>query len=239
MPADGRGDSGYGGRAAAAPPAEFAQLEALWQALRPPGGGLPPRAAVQPQGMARLLDRMMLLERLAPGVARIRLAGSRLTDLMGMDLRGMPFTALILPPDRAAAAAAVDRVFAGPAIVTADFEGERGFGRPALAARLLLLPLTGPQGAADRALGVMVLEGAPGRAPRRFALARAVERPVPGLSAAMARLPAAPGMAEDPAPWRPAAAPAAAPSAAAASPAAPLPGRPTRTPWLRVVTPGD
>lgn len=234
MPADGRGDSGFGGMGAVAPPSEFAQVEALWQALRPPGGGLPPRAAVQPQGMARLLDRLMLLERLAPGVARIRLAGSRLADLMGMDLRGMPFTALMLPADRNAAAAAVDRVFAGPAIVTADFEGERGFGRPALAARLLLLPLTGPQGAPDRALGVMVLDGAPGRAPRRFALARATERPVPGLAPAPAAMPAAAGMAEAPAPWRPAA-----PPSASAPPAAPPPGRPTRTPWLRVVTPGD
>jgi hypothetical protein len=192
------------------PPAEFALLEGYWEALRE-GVAIPPRAAIEPRAIARILDRALLLERLAPGVARIRLGGLALVDLMGMDLRGMPLTALVAPVSRGAVAAAVERVFAGPAAAELALEGERGIGRPALAARLLLLPLSGRTGAVDRAIGVMVIEGRPGRTPRRFVLARAAQRPVGALRLAAPppepppEPPAAPapGFAEPQPGWRP------------------------------------
>jgi hypothetical protein len=159
------------------------------------------------------------------------MAGSRLHDLMGMDLRGMPLTALIEPASRGAVADAVERVFADPAIADLTLDGERGFGRPTLSGRLLLLPLTGPSGAADRALGVLVLDGETGRAPRRLALAGAVHRPVAGdrvpwpgpqdtAQGRAAQGMAAQGMAEGPVSWRP---------------APPVAGAHPRAPWLRVV----
>jgi hypothetical protein len=204
-----------GGRTVTAPPPEFAQAEAYWHALRE-GPALPARSAIAPRALAPLLDRVMILERIAPGVARVRMAGSRLHDLLGMDLRGMPLTALIEPASRAAVADAVERVFVAPAIADLSLDGERGIGRPALSARLLALPLTGSSGAVDRALCVLALDGTVGRAPRRFALARASHRTVDG-----AGMPApqavAEGMAEPPAPWRPA------------------PEGHPRAPWLRVV----
>ena len=37
---------------------------------------------------------------MAPSVARFRLAGAHLSELMGMEVRGMPMTALFLPDAR-------------------------------------------------------------------------------------------------------------------------------------------
>lgn len=91
-------------------PAQFGQLEGYWQALRPADGALPRRADFDPRGIADLLDCTLLLERIAPGQVRIRLAGMALCDLMGMDLRGMPLSALMLPEARPALSAHLDQV---------------------------------------------------------------------------------------------------------------------------------
>jgi hypothetical protein len=196
----GTGGGGKGGGAAGGlmlPPPEFAQLRAYWEGLRR-GDGLPRRADIDPRGIAQLLETALLVERIAPGEARVRLAGMVLSDLLGMDLRGMPLSALILDPSRERFAAALERVFAGPAAGTFDFEAERGLGRPALSVALMLLPVAGQSGQTDRALGVMVLTGRIGRAPRRLALARSridpLAEPVP------APAPVA-GMAEAAAPF--------------------------------------
>ena len=47
----------------------------------------------------------------------------------------------------------------------------RGIGRPALEARMLVLPLTAARGEIGLALGCLAMHGALGRAPRRFAVA--------------------------------------------------------------------
>ncbi|MFN3642257.1 MAG: PAS domain-containing protein [Gemmobacter sp.] len=236
-------------RAAAVIPPEFAQLEAYWAALRV-GGAIPPRSAIEPRGIAGLLDRTVLIERIAPCIARIRLAGMALVDLMGMDLRGMPVSALIAPDAREAVGAAIEAVFSGPARGDLLLEGERGIGRPALAGRLLLLPLIGRSGLVDRAIGVMVLDGRAGRAPRRFVLARALHKPVggpasagpaPGAGGVAAGAPEAAGFAEPGADWQPFAARRSGAEAgrAAAGDAAPgaAQARRTEVPYLRLVRP--
>lgn len=196
----------------ALPPPEFAQLRGYWEGLRP-ARGLPRRADIDPRGIAAILDRVLLVERIAPGHARIRLAGTRACDLLGMELRGMPLSALVLPGSRPGFAAALESVFATPAIGDFTFEGERGLARPALSARLLLLPVTGQSGAPDRALACLACEGQTGRAPRRLGLLRATHAPIPGLAPLPAPVPApvsapvpspVPGLAEPPAPFTPA-----------------------------------
>ncbi len=152
--------------AAAAPMtvrAEFAQLRAYWEALRPPGG-LPDRAAIDPRGLLDILDRVFLVERIGPGTTRLRLAGSRLCDLFGIDLRGMPLTGLFAPDARDAAAAAADRVFDDPAILTLSLRAPAGDGA------LLMLPVAGRSGAPDHALGCLVCPPRGWRRPGRFAV---------------------------------------------------------------------
>lgn len=164
----GRGGRGAGGGAAKF--AMLAEVRAYWEGLRD-GATLPRRDQIDPRGIAGALENTFLLERVAPGVARFRLAGMQLHDAMGMDVRGMPVTALVEPPARTRLAEALEAVFAAPGVLELWLEGERGIGRPALEGRMLVLPLVSSRGVSDLALGCLAMDGVLGRAPRRFAIA--------------------------------------------------------------------
>lgn len=150
--------------------AMLAEVRAYWEGLRE-GGALPERDRIDPRGIAGALENTFLLERVATGIGRFRIAGMNLHDLMGMDVRGMPVSAMFEPQARNRLSDGLEGVFAGPAVMELWLEAERGIGRPALEARMLLLPLTSARGETDLALGCLALEGALGRAPRRFAIA--------------------------------------------------------------------
>ena len=147
------------------------QMRSYWQGLRR-GSALPVRDALDPRGMADALDATFLLERIAPGLARFRIAGMHVHDLMGLDVRGMPLSSLFDPAARSRLAEGLESVFAAPATLEMWLEGERGIGRPALEGRMLLLPLNDAQGNTTMALGCLALAGGMGRAPRRFAITR-------------------------------------------------------------------
>lgn len=164
-------------------------LRAYWEALRP-AGGVPRRAEIDPRGIESALDIAFLAERVAPRVARFRLAGRQLNALMGMELRGMPLTALIEPDARDAFADALERVFAGPAMVEIALRGASGLTRPRLDARMLLLPLRAEDGRISRALGGLATEGRIGLTPRRLDLTAVQVLPLPGAPATERAAPA-------------------------------------------------
>ncbi|MFT3687598.1 PAS domain-containing protein [Paenirhodobacter sp.] len=144
-----------------------AELRAYWDGVR--GNRLvPPRSEINPRGIERALEFSFVLERVAPGMGRFRLAGMHLNDLMGMEVRGMPLTAFFTTTARKAVADASEAAFREPAIVEAELVSEAGAGRPVLSARLLLLPLRSDLGDVTRALGCLVAEGPVCRVPRRF-----------------------------------------------------------------------
>lgn len=202
--------------AGAVPPPQFAQVEAYWNALRPDDGGLPRRADLDPRGMSDHLHHILLLERIAPGQVRIRLAGTAVCDLMGMDLRGMPLSALVVPQSRPVLDRQIERVFTPPARLELSFEGEKTLMRPPLLARMLLLPLLGHNGVTDRALACLVAEGKIGRTPRRLVLKGT------GAPADFLRTTVQAGFAEAPAAFAP------------AQPQ-PSPTKPGLPPYLRLV----
>lgn len=138
----------------------------------------PRRDQIDPRGIAEALEQVFLVERMAPGQARFRLAGMHLHDLMGMEARGMPMTALFEPAARARFSDALEAVFTAPAALDVWLEAERGIGRGALAGRLMLLPVTGSKGEPDLALGCLATEGSIGRVPRRFAISGLVRGPL-------------------------------------------------------------
>ena len=172
----GRGDD-FGADPAVNRFAMLAEVRAYWEGLRH-GGDLPRRDDLDPRGIAGALEHTFLLERVAPGIARFRLAGMQLHDLMGMDVRAMPLSSLIEPAARNRLAEALESVFAGPGTLEVWLEGERGIGRPALEARLLILPLISARGEVGLAIGCLALHGALGRAPRRFAIAGVVSEKI-------------------------------------------------------------
>jgi len=158
-------------------PAPLKTIEAYWDGLRD-GGNVPKRSAVDPRGIENTLENAFILERIAPGLARFRLAGMHLVELMGMEVRGMPLSSFFVPEARAALSLLLERGFDGPEIVEISLVAETGFGKPDLKATLLLLPLRSDQGDVSRMLGCLVSDGRIGRTPRRFDLAGSQRRAV-------------------------------------------------------------
>jgi hypothetical protein len=153
--------------------------EAYWHALCN-NGEIPARSAIDPRGMESALENAFLLERIAPTMAKIRVAGSLLSDLMGMDVTGMPLSTLIAVEDRDRFGEAIGQLFADPAIIRMKLRGQAGFGRPALDGEMIILPLKSDFGEVTRALGAFVTATKIGRAPRRFAVTEVdVEKAMP------------------------------------------------------------
>jgi hypothetical protein len=146
------------------------QIEAYWEGLRN-GRIMPARSEVDPRGISGVLEHAFILERVARGIGRFRLAGMHLNDIMGMEVRGMPLTALILPESRDAMGEALAAVFDEPAIVRLTLASDTGLGRGPMDAKMALLPLRSDLGDVSRVLGCFVANGKVGRAPRRFAIA--------------------------------------------------------------------
>lgn len=154
------------------------ELRAYWEGLRR-GRLVPNRADIDPRGIDRALEYAFILERVAPGMGRFRLAGMHLNDLMGMEVRGMPLTAFFAPAGRKAIAEVTEAVFKGPAVAEIELTAETGIGRPPMKAKLLILPLKSDLGDVNRALGCLVAEGADiGRTPRRFEVTGAQVTPI-------------------------------------------------------------
>ena len=178
----------------------LADLRSYWDSLRK-GRAVPDRADVEPKGIRRALNYAFILERIAPGAARFRLAGRHLVDLMGMEVRGMPVCSLLNPGSRGRLSDVLETVFKGPQIAEVTLRSEPGYGRPLLTGRMLFLPLKSDLGDVTRALGCLVTEGQIGRGPRRFDLTRDAVFPV--IEGAQPLSPNPGGFADDPAPWRP------------------------------------
>ncbi len=162
--------------------APMREVENYWRALCRVGD-IPVRSQIDPRGIEGALEYAFLAERIAPGMARIRVAGSHLSDLMGMDVSGMPLSSLFAPTERERLAEHVSSVFAEPAILRAQLKGEDGFNKPDLQGQLLLLPLRSDMGDVSRALGCLITHGRIGRSPRRFLLDAIDAGPVRGKDA--------------------------------------------------------
>lgn len=175
---------------------ELVEVEAYWTALRG-ARQMPARLEIDPRGIEGALAQCFMLERIAPGVARIRLSGTHLNDLMGMEIRGMPLTALVAPEHRKRFSEHLEQVFRAPARLVMDLTAERALGKPKCLGRLLILPLTDTENRVTRALGCLSTYGQIGRAPRRFMVDRQSLHPLPGtVPLAQTRPPAEPSFAE-------------------------------------------
>ncbi len=177
-------------------------LRKYWDSLRD-GRAIPYRSDVEPRGMRPALDYAFILERIAPGAARFRLAGRHLVELMGMEVRGMPFCSLLNPSSRGRLSDVLESVLRAPQIAELRLHAEAEYARPALQARILLLPLRSDLGDVTRILGCMVAEGEIGRTPRRFDMRSEDLAPVLTGGVILDPSASAAGFAEPPAPWRP------------------------------------
>ena len=186
------------------------QVEAYWDGLRR-GRDVPTRSDIDPRGIENALEYAFILEKIAPGLARIRIAGMHLSEVMGMEVRGMPITSFVRPEGRNAFSETMENVTTRPAVARLQLSAETGIGKPALEARMLLLPLRSDFGDISRVLGCFESLGQTGRAPRRFDVLRTELIELSGASPTLSRTarqtplrparPAAEGFAEPSAPF--------------------------------------
>lgn len=159
-----------------------AQVEAYWEALRG-DRNVPLRSEVDPRGIDQALENAFILERIAPRVARFRLAGMHLNDLMGMEVRGMPVTSLFTGDSRTQLIDTLEHLFEEPAKVRLRVTGEKAPGRGDVAGEMLLLPLRSDLGDISRAIGCFVSEGRiGGKSPLRFTISEAEITSLSGMA---------------------------------------------------------
>lgn len=144
-----------------------------WSSLRA-ANQVPNRNQIDVSVISHALPFVFLAELVTPRVAKLRICGQHIEDLLGLDMRGMPLTALFQGKAREEIAEALEQVTRG-ARVALSLEGETGFGMPKLTAVLALLPLTDAGSQITRVLGVLEYAGDKGRTPRRFTLAQPIE----------------------------------------------------------------
>lgn len=137
-----------------------------WKKMRR-SDGVPRRADIDPRGISQLISNAFIAERIAPGLARMRIAGTHLSDLLGMEVRGMPVSALFNTAHRDVLADHIVRLFDEPAMVHLQIAAKPKYGA-ALEGAMVLLPLRSDLGDISRALGCLVTRGQLGTAPHRF-----------------------------------------------------------------------
>ena len=159
----------------------LARIESYWEQIRA-RRLVPSRCEIDPRGLEGVLAHAFILERIAGGLARFRIAGSHIADLAGLELRQMPVSALFLPGSREILSDALTAVFEEPSAIRMTLASPAGFGREALEGEMSLLPLRSDLGDIDRALGGIVLSGRTGRTPRRFEITGQTRRSLVGFA---------------------------------------------------------
>lgn len=113
----------------------------------------PLRTTIDPGAFADLLPQVFILGREAPGRYRFRLSGGFVADLHGRELKGELALPLWTRKDRARVQAALEscRSAANPVVLNADVTAQ---GAEPISMEVLVAPLAGPEGGADRYLGL-------------------------------------------------------------------------------------
>ena len=141
-------------------------------------GGVPLRTDIDPRGIEPLLANAFIIEQIATGLARFRIAGSYLADLMGMEVRGMPLSAFINLEDRHRLRDVLVDAFERPAIIRIELFTKGNCSRHNTTGTLMLLPLQSDLGDVSRALGCLVTDGSKWRVPCRFSIKSVLMTPV-------------------------------------------------------------
>lgn len=168
------------------------QLEGYWRGLCRPDGP-PLRSDVTASAMTASLRYAFLAELVTPTTARLRVAGRELDLLAGLEVRGMPLSALFSVPARKVLGKAMQSMAEGPSLVDLPLSVPASLLRRAQQGRMLLLPLRDDQGGLTRVMGAIVLdEKVHGRAPVRLDIPEDQPvriEPVPIRAAAPAKRP--------------------------------------------------
>ncbi|NNE89525.1 MAG: PAS domain-containing protein [Silicimonas sp.] len=157
------------------------KIEQYWERLR--GSRLlPSRSEVDPRELEGVLGNAFILERIAPGLARFRIAGSHIVEFTGLELRQMPASVLFGIHSRQVLAEAMEAVFDEPAAVFMQLTSGGGFAQKALQGEMVLLPLRSDTGEVSRVLGGIAMQAAVGGKPRRLEITRQSRKTLTGFA---------------------------------------------------------
>jgi hypothetical protein len=179
----------------------LSSLKSYWDRLRA-GRVAPYRAEIDPRQFEAALENMFIIEKLAPDNMRVRLAGMKVCEMMGMEVRGMPPHALIEEHDRVRFDRLLNVVMNEPAVVELKLAAQNRAGL--YHATMLLMPLRSDFGDINRVIGCTSGEGDFFAAPLVFAIEDVAVTPVEPSQGAEPKQ-AMPGFAEAQAEFAPAA----------------------------------
>jgi len=173
----------------------LSSLKTYWERLRA-GRIAPYRAEIDPRQFESALENMFIVEKLAPDNMRIRLAGTKICEMMGMEVRGMQPGMLIDDVDRVRFDRLLNVVMAEPAVVELKLAARNRAG--VYHATMLLMPLRSDFGDINRVIGCTSGDAELFAPPLAFTIDDVSVTPVePGQSAEPKQL--VPGFAEPPA----------------------------------------
>ena len=179
----------------------LSSLKTYWDRLRA-GRIAPYRAEIDPRQFESALENMFIVEKLAPDNMRIRLAGMKICEMMGMEVRGMQPGFLIDEADRLRFDRLLNVVMAEPAVVELKLAAPNRAGT--YRATMLLMPLRSDFGDINRVIGCTSGEGDLFAPPLSFAIEDVAvtpvepsqgaepKQPMPGFAEAQAAFAAAP-----------------------------------------------
>lgn len=174
----------------------LSSLRTYWDRLRA-GRIAPYRAEIDPRQFEQALENMFIVERLAPTNMRIRLAGMKICDMMGMEVRGMQPSFLIDEPDRTRFDRLLNVVMSEPAVVELTLSAPNRAGT--YGASMLLMPLRSDFGDINRVIGCTSGDGEFFAPPLAFRIDEVAVSPVEPGPAPLPETPARtpmPGFAE-------------------------------------------
>lgn len=126
-------------------------LYSYWNALRGDRPA-PRRFEIEPSHIAHNLPDTFILERVTPANIRFRLAGSRIVDALGIELRGRNLLDLFGSEGAEAVRARMELIASRCAVGIFRVMASNDAGKSA-AFEILVMPLTHTQGAVERFLG--------------------------------------------------------------------------------------
>lgn len=134
------------------------RLFEYWTSLRA-GRVAPYKSEVTAAGVGRrLAGNTFVIERMSDGAQRFRLAGSKIYDIFGLELRGMSAAAIMDRASRAKFRELIDEVLAAPCLGAATAEAMTTDGA-ATPVELLLAPLRSDFDQMNRIIGVVHVYG--------------------------------------------------------------------------------
>lgn len=178
----------------------LSSLKNYWERLRA-GRIAPYRAEIDPRQFESALENMFIIEKTSVDNMRIRLAGMKICEMMGMEVRGMQPGYLIDEADRTRFERLLNVVMGEPAVVELKLEAQNRIG--VYRATMLLMPLRSDFGDINRVLGCASGGNEPYVAPLSFSIANVSVTPIEASQNPEAKRAALPGFAEEQAPFSP------------------------------------